>query len=64
MVELLAVFITIMFSYGIYSLMSEGDTENDPVGDIDSRFIGKMIRFFLMFIFSIFTIVIVGYNLF
>jgi hypothetical protein len=63
MVELLAVFITIMFSYGIYSLMSE-NTEDDPVGNIDSRFIKKMISFFLMFIFSIFTIVVVGYNFF
>jgi hypothetical protein len=64
MVELLAVFITIMFSYGIYSLMSESNTEDDSVGNIDSRFIKKMISFFLMFIFSIFTIVIVGYNFF
>jgi magnesium-transporting ATPase (P-type) len=63
MVELLAVFITIMFSYGIYSLMSESNTEDDPVGNIDSRFIKKMISFFLMFIFSIFTIVIVSHNI-
>lgn len=63
MVELLAGFITIMFSYGIYSLMSEGSTEDEPIGTIDSKFIKKMISFFLMFIFGIFTIVIVSHNI-
>ena len=63
MVELLAGFITITFSYGIYSLMSESSDGEEPIGNIDGRFIKKMISFFLMFIFGIFTIVIVSHNI-
>lgn len=64
MIGLLASIITILFSVGVYSLISEGtkaDTEQKP---IDSRFLVKMTGFFLLLIVGIFTVVLVGYNFF
>ena len=64
MIGLLAAIVTILFSIGVYSLLYEGvkaDAEQTP---IDSSFLVKMAGFFLMLIIGVFTIVIVGYNIF
>ncbi|HAB89622.1 MAG TPA: hypothetical protein DCF84_03725 [Bacteroidetes bacterium] len=63
MVELLAGFVTIVFSYGIYSLISEENTNDSPAIDIDSNFIKKIVSFLLLFIIGIFALVIAGYYL-
>ena len=63
MVELLAGFVTVVFSYGIYSLISEENTKDSPAIDIDSNFIKKIVSFLLLFIIGIFALVIAGYYL-
>tara|TARA_Y200000002_G_scaffold30193_1_gene22399 strand:+ start:1278 stop:1472 length:195 start_codon:yes stop_codon:yes gene_type:complete len=63
MVALLAGFITVVFSYGIYSLVSEDNSNDSPSIDIDSNFIRKIVSFLLVFIIGIFALIIAGYYL-
>ena len=64
MIGLLAAIVTILFSAGVYSLLYEGVKADAQQTPIDSSFLIKMAGFFLMLIVGVFTVVIVGYNIF
>jgi hypothetical protein len=64
MIGLLAAIVTVLFSIGVYTLISEGTKADAKQTPIDSSFLVKMAGFFLMLIVGIFTVVIVGYNYF
>jgi hypothetical protein len=64
MIGLLAAIVTVLFSIGVYTLISEGTKADAEQTPIDSSFLVKMAGFFLMLIVGIFTVVIVGYNYF
>jgi hypothetical protein len=64
MIGLLAAIVTVLFSIGVYTLISEGTKADAEQTPIDSSFLIKMAGFFLMLIVGIFTVVIVGYNYF
>ena len=64
MIGLLASIITILFSVGVYSLISEGTKADAEQKPIDSSFLVKMTGFFLLLIVGIFTVVLVGYKFF
>ena len=64
MIGLLAAIVTVLFSIGVYTLISEGTKADAEQTPIDSSFLVKMAGFFLMLIVGVFTVVIVGHNYF
>jgi len=64
MIGFLAATVTVLFSIGVYTLISEGTRADAEQTPIDSSFLIKMAGFFLLLIVGVFTVVIVGYNYF
>ena len=63
MVGLLAGFVTVVFSYAIYSLMAEEENSSNSIINIDAKFLKKIVSILLLFIVGVLVIVLVGYNL-
>jgi len=64
MIGFLAATVTVLFSIGVYTLISEGTRADAEQTPIDSSFLIKMAGFFLLLIVGVFTVVIAGYNYF